>query len=50
VFRVVVEQVREDWVGGHMDSDNRFFAGVAALVAFRFSYEQADLLRKSVDN
>jgi hypothetical protein len=33
-----------------MDGDNMLVAGVAALVAFRFSYEQTDLLRRSVDN
>jgi hypothetical protein len=50
VLRVVVEQVSEDGVGGYMDSDNLLGAGVAALVSFRYSYEQTDLLRRSVDN
>jgi hypothetical protein len=50
VLRVVVEQVSEDWVGGYRDSDNKLVAGVAALVALRFAYEQTDLLRRFVDN
>jgi hypothetical protein len=50
VLRVVVEKVSEEGVGGYKDSDNLLGAGVAALVAFRFSYEHTYLLRRSVDN
>jgi hypothetical protein len=39
VLRVVVEHVREDGVGGYRDSDDRFVAGVAALVSLRFAHE-----------
>jgi sigma54-dependent transcription regulator len=47
VLRVVVEHVREDGVGGYMDSDDNLLgASVAALVAFRFSYEQTDFVEK----